>query len=53
LRKGRPSAGLFVRNLLTAAAKMLMAQNNPLMIRAQHWKFPIVPPMFRLSVIGA
>jgi hypothetical protein len=29
------------------------AQNNRLMIRAQHWKFPIVLPMFRLSIIGA
>jgi hypothetical protein len=32
---------------------MLMAQNNPLMIRARHWKFLAVLPMFRLSIIGA
>jgi len=31
----------------------LTTQNNPLMIRAQHWKFPIVLPTFWLSVIGA
>jgi hypothetical protein len=38
--------------LLTAAAKIL-TQNNPLMIRTRHWKFSIVLPMFRLSIIGA
>jgi hypothetical protein len=39
--------------LLTAAAKTLMTQNNPLMIRVRHWIFPLVLPMFRLSIIGA
>jgi hypothetical protein len=39
--------------LLTAAAKTLMTQNNPLMIRARHWKSLVVLPMFRLSIIGA
>jgi hypothetical protein len=39
--------------LLTATAKTLMAQNNPLMIRARHWIFLLVLPMFRLSIIGA
>jgi hypothetical protein len=53
LRKGRPCAGLFVWELLTAAAKTLTVQNNPLMIRARHWKLPSVLPTFRLSIIGA
>jgi len=40
-------------DLLTAAAKKNSSANNPLMIRTRHWKFPIVLPMFRLSIIGA
>jgi hypothetical protein len=39
--------------LLTAAAKALIDQNKPLMIRARHWKSFLVLPTFRLSVIGA
>jgi len=43
----------FLFGLLTTAARTLMTQNNPLMIRTQYWKFPIVLPTFRLSIIGA
>ncbi|KRQ93265.1 hypothetical protein CQ12_22250 [Bradyrhizobium jicamae] len=43
----------FRPTLLTSAAKWLMTQNNPLMIRARHWIFLLVLPMFRLSIIGA
>jgi hypothetical protein len=52
-RNGGVSFAQFRAPLLTAAAKILMAQNNPLMIRARHWKFLTVLPMFRLSIIGA
>jgi hypothetical protein len=41
------------RELLTAAAKRLENQNNPLMVRHRHWKSFSVLPTFQLSLIGA